>query len=184
MDGVSREMTLDEWVDRLPTCHLARRQLARAKAIEEAARKYIERMDAGGDESLRSCALRDFRAALDMPGGWGVSKGILTSRGSIIGPDHPHDGRQWDCQCARCGSSLAFERCEMCGGDGLDGHDCGEDSCCCMDPEPNLTCDACRGRGSFPQCCSTAEFCKSNPQPGREAIKPSTPEWYVVEDEW
>ena len=109
---------------------------------------------------------------------------MSTEPDTVIGLNHPRDGREWECQCARCGSSLDFETCDICGGDGNDGHDCSEDSCCCMDPEPNLTCHACRGRGSFPQCCSTAEFCKSNPQPGREAIEPSTPEWYVVEDEW
>jgi hypothetical protein len=25
----------------------------------------------------------------------------------IISPEHPQDGRDWDCQCARCGSSMA-----------------------------------------------------------------------------
>ena len=32
--------------------------------------------------------------------------------------------------------------------DGLTGdHDCGEDCCACLDPEPNVLCDVCDGKG-------------------------------------
>ena len=34
------------------------------------------------------------------------------------------------------------ECCGICGGAG-GGHDCGDDSCCCLDPEPNVRCWAC-----------------------------------------
>ncbi len=38
--------------------------------------------------------------------------------------------------------------CEACGGDGLSReHECGEDTCCCMNPEPNVPCDECGGSG-------------------------------------
>jgi hypothetical protein len=101
-----------------------------------------------------------------------------------IGEDHPRDGRDWEVQCARCGSSLDFDTCEMCGGEGVDGHDCGEDCCCCLDPEDNITCDACRGVGSFPTCASAASgWCKEHPREGRENIEPSTPEWFTEKSE-
>jgi hypothetical protein len=39
--------------------------------------------------------------------------------------------------------------CECCGGEGYTSHDCGEDSCCCLEPEDNVQCDACGGNGGF-----------------------------------
>lgn len=36
--------------------------------------------------------------------------------------------------------------CEQCE-DGYSYHDCGEDSCCCLDPQPNVICDTCDGKG-------------------------------------
>lgn len=100
---------------------------------------------------------------------------------TVIGPRPPNDGKQWDCQCARCGSSLSFEECENCGGEGVSGHDCGEDCCCCLDPEENVVCDTCRGEGTFPLCLSNSEWCQANPMPGRENIARSTPEWFPVQ---
>lgn len=40
-----------------------------------------------------------------------------------------------------------FVECGDCGGTGLDGHDCGEDTCCCLHPEDNVTCETCNGSG-------------------------------------
>lgn len=96
---------------------------------------------------------------------------------------HPpaDDGREWDVQCARCGSSADFEHCDSCGGEGFDGHDCGEDCCCCRYPEENVVCDTCEGRGGWHWCLSSPEWCESNPLPGRESIKRGTFEWFVVE---
>jgi hypothetical protein len=37
--------------------------------------------------------------------------------------------------------------CPECQGEGVTHHDCGEDSCCCADPEPNVRCRVCDGRG-------------------------------------
>ncbi len=79
-------------------------------------------------------------------------------------------------QCARCGSSVTWEDCEACGGEGFTGHDCGEDSCCCIDPEPNVTCSHCDGRGAFATCLASAEWCSKNPRPGREDVTPETVE--------
>lgn len=39
--------------------------------------------------------------------------------------------------------------CWRCGGTGLIGHDCGEDVCCCRDPEDNVECDICNGEGGW-----------------------------------
>lgn len=39
--------------------------------------------------------------------------------------------------------------CEACGGDGVDGHDCGEDTYCCLRPEENRVCHICRGEGGW-----------------------------------
>ena len=36
--------------------------------------------------------------------------------------------------------------------DGYSDHDCGDDCCCCADPEPNVRCDICRGKGGWFRC--------------------------------
>jgi hypothetical protein len=55
--------------------------------------------------------------------------------------------------CKRCHCcTVIYEECDYCGGEGYSGHDCGEDTCCCLDPEDNLRCDICRGRGGFEVC--------------------------------
>lgn len=95
--------------------------------------------------------------------------------------EHPNDGREYDCQCARCGSSMEWDECEMCGGEGMDDHDCGEDCCACADPEPNVPCQWCDGQGGRLCCLSGFEWCEANPLPGREDKTRNTPEWYVVE---
>jgi hypothetical protein len=54
--------------------------------------------------------------------------------------------------CSACGARQEWERCYQCGGEGLDGHDCGEDVCCCLEPEDNEACDVCRGEGGWYVC--------------------------------
>lgn len=39
------------------------------------------------------------------------------------------------------------ETCTNCGGSGFSGHDCGEDTCCCLEPEEDLLCSVCEGVG-------------------------------------
>ena len=39
--------------------------------------------------------------------------------------------------------------CPSCGGEGVLGHECGDDCCACADPEDNLTCDTCNGEGGW-----------------------------------
>lgn len=95
-------------------------------------------------------------------------------------PDKNTPGYEWDCQCARCGSSVIGEPCDNCGGEGVCGHDCGEDCCCCMYPEDNVPCDECGGDGMYYVCMSTQDFCKNNPLPGREHIERRAIEWFEV----
>lgn len=55
--------------------------------------------------------------------------------------------------CPRCRCcELVTEDCENCGGEWLDGHECGEDCCCCADPKENVPCDICQGKGYFRTC--------------------------------
>jgi hypothetical protein len=45
-----------------------------------------------------------------------------------------------------------FVECWNCGGEGYAGHDCGEDCCVCAEPEENVRCDICRGKGGWWRC--------------------------------
>lgn len=99
----------------------------------------------------------------------------------IIAKSPPADGRDWEPQCARCGSSVGHETCFECGGDGCSHHDCGDDSCCCHNPEKNVQCDTCEGEGRWWLCLSGSEFCQKNPLPGREDIKQGQIEWYTFD---
>ncbi len=39
--------------------------------------------------------------------------------------------------------------CPDCDGTGYDGHDCQEDTCCCLNPEENIPCQECEGLGYY-----------------------------------
>lgn len=54
--------------------------------------------------------------------------------------------------CSGCGAELDWEECDQCGGEGLYGHDCGEDCCACLAPEENEPCDECGGKGGWWVC--------------------------------
>lgn len=56
--------------------------------------------------------------------------------------------------CKKCGNELEVVQCWQCGGDGVNGHDCGEDTCSCRNPKENVTCDVCDGKGSWTRCYS------------------------------
>ena len=47
--------------------------------------------------------------------------------------------------------SRETEDCWNCGGEGYSHHDCGEDTCCCLDNSPNVVCGECKGKGVFPE---------------------------------
>lgn len=58
-----------------------------------------------------------------------------------------------DEQCEKCGHWEVRRR-ECTELDCEDGyyHDCGEDCCCCLHPEPNRACDECKGHGVLVWC--------------------------------
>lgn len=39
--------------------------------------------------------------------------------------------------------------CDNCCGTGFTHHDCGDDVCCCLEPEDNQCCDVCMGLGGW-----------------------------------
>lgn len=53
--------------------------------------------------------------------------------------------------CAHCGQELEPVQCDQCE-DGYSYHDCGEDCCCCLYPEPNVKCETCEGVGFWWWC--------------------------------
>lgn len=54
--------------------------------------------------------------------------------------------------CERCGAEQTYRDCWNCGGEGNSYHDCGQDTCCCLDPEDNVECDICEGDGGWWAC--------------------------------
>jgi hypothetical protein len=55
--------------------------------------------------------------------------------------------------CRICGAELEHVECETCGGEGYgdEFHDCGEDCCACIYPEPGM-CPDCNGKGFYLMC--------------------------------
>lgn len=54
-------------------------------------------------------------------------------------------------RCKKCHSDVYWVDCPNCE-DGYSSHDCGEDTCCCLDPVPNVVCDWCNGEGGHYHC--------------------------------
>lgn len=62
------------------------------------------------------------------------------------------DGETADADCPKCDGSTRSRRCQSCeDGFSESDHDCGEDTCCCLDPEPG-ECSECAGKGWFHWC--------------------------------
>ena len=59
---------------------------------------------------------------------------------------------EWDGLCPACGCDTFYERCWDCGGEGYSGHDCLDDTCACLEPEPNVICETCDGEGVLKKC--------------------------------
>lgn len=54
-------------------------------------------------------------------------------------------------ECSACGNDAQWIACESCD-DGLVGHDCGEDTCACVDPQENVRCGVCDGDSGWFSC--------------------------------
>ncbi len=55
--------------------------------------------------------------------------------------------------CPRCQCCSQFwNECYECDDNGMVDHDCGEDTCCCLEPEMNVGCDICHGNGGWFSC--------------------------------
>lgn len=54
--------------------------------------------------------------------------------------------------CQTCHNQMWWRDCYNCDEDGFSDHDCGEDCCACLYPEPNVVCDICRGKAGWFQC--------------------------------
>lgn len=55
-------------------------------------------------------------------------------------------------RCQKCRSQKMWEDCYSCDEDGMVDHDCGDDTCCCLEPWPNVRCDICNGQGGWYRC--------------------------------
>lgn len=101
---------------------------------------------------------------------------------SIISDDMPKDGRNWDCRCARCGSSVESESCGACGGEGVTGHgELHEQDPLWYDADDYEPCHQCSGEGSWMFCLSNIEWCEANPIKGRENVPRGKIEWFTFE---
>ena len=65
-----------------------------------------------------------------------------------------------DLLCEKCGAMTEWVDCYNCDEFGFDGHDCGEDTCCCLHPEDNRRCDICEGKSGWRACptCQPGAF--------------------------
>lgn len=113
-------------------------------------------------------------------------KSSLNRRGliqgsALFGELPPRDGKQYDCQCARCGSSIEWEQCCACGGEGITGPgELYEEDPLWYDIDDYEPCHECDGHGSWGVCLSSPEWCNANPLPRREDVKRGTIEWYLI----
>lgn len=72
MNGAAQEMTLDEWVDRLPESHTARKALARLRAqvdkLTEENKQLTTTIQMLGEDQAAMC--EDLNKLIDEHGGW------------------------------------------------------------------------------------------------------------------
>lgn len=86
----------------------------------------------------------------------------------------PHDGRDWDAQCARCGSSVDREQCPTCCGNGYVNEDLYG---CYIETVPCCDCD---GHGGWCICLSSPDWCEAHPLAGRELVERGEVEWFPI----
>ena len=77
-----------------------------------------------------------------------------------------------DPNCPRCGSAMERVTCWQCGGE-AGFHDCGEDTCMCLDKEElTKACEECGGDGGFMVCWARCE----DPDKNRDKASRSPPD--------
>lgn len=92
-----------------------------------------------------------------------------------------NDGRQWECQCARCGSSVDWHECESCGGEGITGPgELYDEDPLWYDHDDYEPCHQCGGQSSWAVCLSGADWCQGHPMPGRENVERGRIEWFPL----
>jgi hypothetical protein len=74
------------------------------------------------------------------------------------------------CQRCKC-CSTDWEDCYNCV-DGYSDHDCGDDTCCCLNPKDNVRCDICDGEGGWVVCIGG---CDEQGNHSREAASSGSP---------
>lgn len=94
---------------------------------------------------------------------------------TVVAPRPPSDGQEWECQCARCGSSCDWESCCECD----DGYEFDYDN---EYPAEHTKCHDCNGYGGWWTCLSSSEFCNGNPVEGREQVKRGQIEWFTIKE--
>lgn len=91
-------------------------------------------------------------------------------------------GYGFDCRCGRCGSSLEWEPCGACGGEGATAPgELHEQDPLWYDVDDYEVCGQCNGEASFPMCMSSRDWCLFHPLPGRIEIASGTPEWFKTQ---
>lgn len=61
------------------------------------------------------------------------------------------------CKCVDCKEPAEYWLdCSYCDENGMSHHDCGEDCCCCLNPEDDVPCDLCNGNGGWFLCVEHA----------------------------
>ena len=84
---------------------------------------------------------------------YSIANGIFDDVRGLLAELEEQEGRV----CPTCGQEPSYELCWNCGGEGYSGHECGEDTCACLEPEPNVICETCEGEGTLKSClCSSA----------------------------
>lgn len=84
-----------------------------------------------------------------------------------------NDGREENCQCARCGSSCDFRECDACAAMGITDDEYGW-------PDSEQLCAVCMGERGWWECLSEREWCEANPNDGRESVERGAIEWFDV----
>ena len=89
-----------------------------------------------------------------------------------------------DIPCPKCGHDTASRRCDAIDCEDGGYHDCGEDCCACLYPEPNTPCEECHGRGRFSWCRHCGwDLLEKRYLNGKSELAPADLEWTGAAEE-